>query len=128
MAFLRGRDALRQPDSSEFGPFPTPPSRTVQATFAAHGSPEMRLHRSWACAASTAPVGVCPPSPALLPPVLGITPGLRVLRVLCDPAALAVSVIPSFPSSPGLSVGAPWVVAPLLAGVSRKDVEHPLTS
>jgi hypothetical protein len=50
----------------------------------------MRLHRSWAYAASTAPVGVCPPSPAPLPLVLGITPGLRVLRVLCDPAALAV--------------------------------------
>ena len=29
-------------------------------------------------------------SPAALPPVLGITPGIRVLRVLCDPAALAV--------------------------------------
>jgi hypothetical protein len=41
-------------------------------------------------AASTAPVGFCPPSPAPLPPVLGITPGIRVLRVLCDPAARAV--------------------------------------
>jgi hypothetical protein len=41
-------------------------------------------------AASTAPVGFCPPSPAPLLPVLGITPGIRVLRVLCDPAARAV--------------------------------------
>ena len=64
-------------------PFPTTPSRTVRATFIAHGSPGMWLHLYWALAASTAPVGLCPPSPAALPRVLGIPPGIWVLWPLC---------------------------------------------
>jgi len=59
---------------------PATASRTGQAPFEASGSPGRWLHRSWASAASTAPVGVCPSSPAALPPVLSVTPGIRVLR------------------------------------------------
>jgi hypothetical protein len=41
-------------------------------------------------AASTAPVGFCPPFPAALLHVLGITPGIWVLLPLCRHAGLPV--------------------------------------
>src|SRR5437764_10437817 len=61
----------------EGGPFPTVPRRTGLAPFSASGSPGRWLHRSRAAAASTAPFGLCPPSPAALPPVSGITLSIR---------------------------------------------------
>ena len=68
-------------------------------------------------AASTAPVGLCPPSPAPLPPVLGITPGIRVLRVLCRHEGLPFWAIPTFRSDPvSPSVGALFAGFPVHYG------------
>jgi hypothetical protein len=54
------------------------------------------LHRTrWAC----------PPSPAALPPVLGITPGLRVLRPLCHLEGLPLEAVPLSHVYAGPSVG-----------------------
>src|SRR5260370_3195325 len=91
---------LRRADSSEFGTFPTPPSQTVQAPFDAHGFPGRWLHLSWALAASTAPVGLSPPSPVALHPVLDITPCIRLLRPLCHHEPDGFYVVPKFPSCP----------------------------
>ena len=53
----------------------TPPlPEPGRAAFTASGSPGRKRHRYWAAAASTAPVGLCLPSPASLPRVPGITP------------------------------------------------------
>jgi len=56
MVFLKGRDALRHPDSSEFGTFPTPPSQTGHAPFNASGFPGGRFIFPGLNAASTAPL------------------------------------------------------------------------
>jgi hypothetical protein len=73
-------------------------------------------------AASTAPVGFCPPSPAPLPPVLGIPPGIRVLRVLCGHAGRPVSAIPSSHVSASPYVGVPFTEFPDHFGSSEWGV------
>jgi hypothetical protein len=106
----------------EDGPFPTVPSRTVQATFVAYGSPGRWLHRYWAVATSIAPVGFCPSSPATLHPVLGIAPGIGLLRSLCHHEGRPLEVVPSSHVYTGPSLGALFAGFPSPSEGSRSVV------
>jgi hypothetical protein len=71
-----------------FGRRPAAPSQTGQANFSASGFPGVSLYLSGLVYPPVQPLA-WRPHPVALPPVLGITPGIRVLRPLRHLAALA---------------------------------------